>query len=318
MSIVSALAGSGHIRRSFLGRGASGSLAVALALLGAGCNGSFDASSGDGAPRIVAAENVWGGLAAELAGTRADVASVVSSPAADPHDYEPSAADARALAGAQMAIVSGIGYDPWASRLLAANPVAGRIVLDVGDLLGLEAGANPHRWYSPRDVQLVVGAIVRDYAKLDPRSAEYFTRRRRLLEQGLRGYRHLLASIRKSYRNVPVGASESIAEPLAQALGLRLLTPRSFLDAVSEGSEPTAADRTTIDRQIARRQIAVWLYNRQNATPDVTRITEEARRRGIPVVPITETLSPASSTFESWQSRQLRSLSAALAKGTGR
>ena len=48
-----------------------------------------------------------------------------------------------------MAIVNGIGYDTWASKLLAANPSSGRVVLDVGGLLGLKEGDNPHQWYSP-------------------------------------------------------------------------------------------------------------------------------------------------------------------------
>jgi zinc/manganese transport system substrate-binding protein len=318
MSIVSVLQEVRQILRTSAARAAVGGFAAALALLSAGCNKTFEASSEDGAFRVVAAATVWGSLAAQLAGGKADVVSIVSSPEADPHEYEPTAADARALAGAQMVIVDGIGYDPWASKLLAANPVAGRNVLDVGHLVGVEAGANPHRWYSPGDVQRVIAAVARDYARLDPKDAAYFARRRTILEQRLRGYRRLLASIRRSYRGTPVGASESIVEPLAHVLGLRVLTPRSFLDAVSEGAEPTSSDRTTIDRQLARREIAVWIYNRQNATPDVERLTETARSHGVPIVPITETLSPADATFQGWQSRQLRELSAALAKAADR
>src|SRR5439155_1003897 len=82
-----------------------------------------------------------------------------TSPATDPHDYEPTAADARTLAGAQIAIVNGIGYDPWAPKLIAANPVQGRIVLTVGDVVGIKPGGNPHRWYLPGDVQKVIGEI---------------------------------------------------------------------------------------------------------------------------------------------------------------
>src|SRR5438128_484540 len=91
--------------------------------------------------------------AAEIVGVlRVQVTSVITNPATDPHDYEPTALDARTFAGAQMAIVNGVGYDPWASKLIAANPVKGRAVLTVGDLVGLKAGGNPHRWYSPANV----------------------------------------------------------------------------------------------------------------------------------------------------------------------
>ena len=296
-------------------------LVMTFALAGAGCGGSGGSAgaAADGRLQVVAAENVWGDIAAQLAGSKAQVASVVASQAADPHDYEPTAGDARAVAGAQMVIVNGIGYDPWASKLIAANPVRGRVVLDVGDLLEIGPGGNPHRWYSPTDVQRVIGAIARDYGKLDPKDAGYFARRKTDLEtHGLARYKRSLTSIEQKYRGVPVGASESIFQPLAKALGLNLLTPYSFQKAISEGTEPTAADRTTIDRQIARREIEVWVYNRQNSTPDVERITEAVRKRGIPVTTITETLVPVSASFQDWQTRQLDELAAALARATGR
>jgi zinc/manganese transport system substrate-binding protein len=265
---------------------------------------------------VVAAENFWGSLATQLGGNRVQVTSVITNPATDPHDYEPSAVDARTFAGAQMAIVNGVGYDPWASKLIAANPVKGRAVLTVGDVVGVKAGGNPHRWYSPANVQQVIAAIVRDYSKLDPKDAAYFQRRKSQLETtGLAEYKHVIATIKRRFGGTPVGASESIFAPLAQALGLRLVTPPSFLKAISEGAEPTAADKTTIDRQIAKKQIKVWIFNSQNSTPDVARLTEEARKRGIPVTTITETLTPASATFQQWQVRQLKALVLALAKG---
>ena len=55
---------------------------------------------------------------------QASVQSIIVNPAQDPHSYEPTADDARTLATAQLAIVNGVGYDPWAPKLLAANPDA--------------------------------------------------------------------------------------------------------------------------------------------------------------------------------------------------
>jgi zinc/manganese transport system substrate-binding protein len=294
-------------------------LAAAAAVLGgvaaAALGGGRDPGASGPIP-VVAAENFWGSIASQLGGDRVHVTSVITDPATDPHDYEPNALDARTFAGAQLAIVNGVGYDPWASKLIAANPVRGRVVLDVGDLVGVQPGGNPHRWYSPSNVREVVAAIARDYAALDPKDAAYFRSRRSLFEsKALAQYTALIATIRRRYHGVPVGASESIFAPLAQALGLRLLTPASFLNAISEGTEPTAADKATIDRQIARKEIRVWIFNSQNSTPDVARLTEAARKRGIPVTTITETLTPASSTFQAWQVRQLRALEAALAQG---
>jgi zinc/manganese transport system substrate-binding protein len=269
--------------------------------------------------QVVAAENFWGSIAAQLGGDRAHVTSVITSPATDPHDYEPTAADARTLAGAKLVIVNGIGYDPWADKLLAANPVKGRIELKVGDLVGVKAGGNPHRWYSPGDVQKMIAATVRDFKQLDPKHAAYFKQQESRFEtHGLAQYKGLIATIKRKYHGVKVGASESIFALMAPSLGLDLVTPPSFLKAISEGTEPTAADKTTVDRQVAKKEIKVWVFNSQNSTPDVQRITDAARKQGIPVTTITETLVPASASFQQWQSRQLQALAAALAKATGR
>jgi zinc/manganese transport system substrate-binding protein len=298
-------------------RAALASILLLTALAVAACGSS--ATAGGGKLQVVAAENFWGSLAAQLGGDRVHVTSIVHSPATDPHDYEPTAADARTMAEAKIAIVNGIGYDPWAPKLLDANPVGGRELLTVGDLVGIKAGGNPHRWYSPANVQQVIDAIVAGYKKVDPGDAAYFDAQRAKLEtQGLAKYKGLIAAIRAKYAGVPVGASESILTPLAEGLGLRLLTPVGFLNAISEGTEPTAADKSAADRQIRSRQIKLWVFNSQNSTPDVQRLTDEARAAGIPVATVTETLTPATASFQEWQSRQLRAIEQALATATGR
>jgi zinc/manganese transport system substrate-binding protein len=297
-----------------------GSLLAAPALVAAciGLSAAGAATTGNSL-QVVAAENFWGSVAAQLGGDRVHVTSVITSPATDPHTYEPTAADARAMAGARLVIMNGIGYDPWAAKLNAASSGDGRAVLTVGDLVGVKPGGNPHRWYSPADVQKVIDRIAREYSTLDPKDAAYFARQKTRFEtRALASYKRLIATIKRKYHGVPVGASESIFAPLAQALGLKLVTPPSFLKAISEGTDPAASDKTTIDRQIARRQIKVWVFNSQNSTPDVARVTDAARKKGIPVTTITETLTPVTATFQAWQSRQLEALAAALAKATGR
>jgi zinc/manganese transport system substrate-binding protein len=263
--------------------------------------------------RVVAAESSWGSIAAQLGGDRVDVTSIVDNPAVDPHDYEPTAADARAVATARLLVVNGAGYDPWAAKLASANPLGSRLELTVGDLVGVNAGGNPHLWYSPNDVHAVIRRIVAAYVRLDPGGAGYYRRRGTLfVSQRLASYTRLANHIARLHRGAPVGASESIFAPLATSLGLHLVTPSGFLSAVSEGAEPTAADTATAERQIDRREIAVWVVNSQNSTPEVARLTTAARDHGIPVISITETPTPAGVTFQSWQARQLQALASAL------
>jgi len=90
------------------------------------------------------------------------------------------------------------------------------------------------------------------------------------------------------------------------------------LKAISEGTDPSAADKTTIDSQISGKQIKVYVFNSQNSTPDVAAQVTAAKKAAIPVSAVTETLSPAGTSFQDWQSAQLQSLEAALAQATGK
>jgi len=301
------------MRAGLIGAG----LAVALATSLTAC-GSSTSSRGPGV-RVVAAENFWGSIAGQLAGGKASVQSIVVDPNQDPHDYEPTPADARAFATAQLAIVNGIGYDGWASRVLAADPASGRTVLNVGELLGLAEGENPHRWYDPANVEAVANAIGAALGRADPRDAAAFARRRRVFEsRGLAAYRRLIAQIRARYAGVAVGASESIFALQAPALGLRLITPPRFMKAIGEGADVSAADTATVERQISEHRIKVWVYNAQNATPAIQRLNALARAERIPVATVTETLTPATASFQQWQAGQLERLRRALAQATGR
>ncbi|MDT0453393.1 metal ABC transporter solute-binding protein, Zn/Mn family [Streptomyces hesseae] len=289
---------------------------------GSKASGGASDSSGHGsgkAIQVVAAENFWGSIAAQLGGDHVHVTSIIANPDADPHDYEPTAADARAVAGAQYAIVNGVGYDTWADKLLAANPGSGRAELKVGDLVGVKPGGNPHRWYAPADVHKVIDKITEDFKKADPADAAYFDQRKKDFEaKDLAAYDKLISDIKGRYQGTPIGASESIVTPLAEGLGLKMLTPETFLGAMSEGTDPTAKDKAVIDDQIKNKQIKIYVYNSQNSTPDVQAQVKEAKDAGIPVATVTETLAPADATFQQWQTSQLQGIEQALAKATGR
>jgi len=108
---------------------------VALVLL-SGCGLSAQTGSASGKVPVVAVENFWGSIAAQVGGEHAAVTSIIANPDTDPHDYDPTPQDARTIAQAKYVIVNGVGYDAWAAKLLDANPAPARIVLTVGDLVG--------------------------------------------------------------------------------------------------------------------------------------------------------------------------------------
>jgi len=300
---------------------AAGTAVVAVAAC-ATSSADHEAAGAPGGGKVIevaASTNAWGSILAQLGGTRVHATSIISNPDTDPHDYEPTPVDGRTIAGAQLFVENGIGYDTWAAKAIAASPDSGRIVIDIGDLVGVSEGGNPHRWYSPSDVEKVADEITADLKKADPAGATYFDSRRQAFENtGLARYHQLITDIKTKYAGTPVGASESIFAPLAEALGLDLITPASFLKATSEGTDPSAADKATIDHQISTKTIKVYVFNSQNSTPDIAAQVSAAKKVGIPVSTVTETLSPAGASFQDWQSVQLQALQTALRAGTGR
>jgi zinc/manganese transport system substrate-binding protein len=267
---------------------------------------------------VAASINAWGSILGQLGGSHVHETSIITNPDTDPHDYEPTPADGRTVAGAALFVENGIGYDPWAAQSVAANPDPNRVVLNVGQLVGVPDGGNPHRWYSPPDVEKVADAITAALKKADPADSGYFDQRRQAFETtGLARYHQLIADIRARYAGTPVGASESIFAPLSDALGLNLVTPPSFLKDISEGTDPSAADKAAIDAQIAGKRLKVYVFNSQNSTPDVSAQVDAAKKAGIPVATVTETLSPAGASFQDWQSAQLQQLEDALRQASG-
>lgn len=272
---------------------------------------------------VVAAENMWGSVAASLGGAKVQVVSLITNPNADPHSYEPTASDARAVAMGNLDIANGVGYDPWMSRLIAADGVTSaniqgrqrQLSMDLGAVVGEAPGDNPHLWYNPADVTEIAAAITRQYQRLDPGDSSYFQARlTTFLQRSLAPYHALIAEIRSHYAHVKVGASESIFAQMAPALGVDLITPPSFLRAISEGTDPTVADLSTIERQISDHEIQVYVLNTQNETPDVTAQVRMAQAEHLPIVAITETLAPATASFVTWQTSELRALADALAQ----
>jgi zinc/manganese transport system substrate-binding protein len=282
-----------------------------LALAASACGGSTPTAQ-TGPIKVVAGQNFWGSIATQLGGSKASVQSVVTNPNADPHEYESNTNDARAVADAGFVILNGAGYDDWANKLLSANPSSHRTVLVAADLLGKKAGDNPHFWYNPDYVTRMADKMTADYKSIDPADSAYFDQQRAAFATALTPYVQRLAEIKAKFSGVAVAATESIFEYMATALGLNLISPPEFMQAVAEGNDPPASAVITFQDQITTKQAKVLVYNVQTATAVTTNIRHLAALADIPVVGVSETLQPESATFQDWQLSQLLALQNAL------
>jgi zinc/manganese transport system substrate-binding protein len=272
---------------------------------------SAPGSAHSGGINVVAGENFWGSVASQLGGSKVNVQSVVTDPNTDPHEYESSTKDARAFADADLVILNGAGYDDWGKKLLAANSSSHRQVIDVAELLGRKVGDNPHFWYQPDYVVRVADAITATYRSIDAAGSSYFDQRRSDFASALKPYEAKVASIKQRFSRTPIGATESIFGYMASALGLNLISPPEFMNAIAEGNDPPASAVAAFHDQIAANQIKVLVYNKQTSTAVTTNLRQLASSHHIPSVGVSETM-PASSTFQDWQLAQLQGLEAAL------
>lgn len=280
---------------------------------GSGAAGPSAASSCPVEPlKVVVTTNVWGSVVDQLAGACALVTTVIDNPTADPHEFEPTAQTSRTFAAADIAVVNGLGYDTWADKIVTSLGGDAPTVVNLGRVVGLQPGDNPHIWYSPDYVQQSAGAVTDEFKRQLAAAGSAFDDTARAFEASLAPYRDLVQRIRSSYGGTSVGATESVFSYMAAATGLVITTPPGLLAAVAEHSDPAAKDVKVALTQLTDGTDRVLIYNVQVEGSLPERMREAAQSRKVPVVDITETLVPAKATFQEWQVRQLESLVGAL------
>jgi zinc/manganese transport system substrate-binding protein len=286
-------------------------IVLGATLLLASCGGS---TAANGKLNVVAAENVYGNIAAQIGGPHVSVTSILTSPTADPHLFEPGTSSGLAVAGAKVVLQNGLGYDAFMTRLENAAPSKNRDVVTMAEVLGVRGkAANPHLWYDVPRLDRIATATAAAFAQADPAHAAAYRRGLHRFERSLGPLRHEVATIRTRFHGAPVAYTEPVPGYLISAAGLRNLAPDSFTRLIEEGAEPSASAVSTMSALVSDHRIRVLLYNSQAVSPITAQLRAAAHKAGIPVVPVTETLPPQL-TFQQWQLDQARALAAALAR----
>jgi len=134
--------------------------------------------------RAVASFSILGDLVRQVGGEHVAV-DVLVGPGADAHVFQPTPAQARQVAQAQVMFSNGLGFEGWMSRLLKTAGYKGRQVVVSQSIAPLkEAGhaghshghgeADPHAWQNPRNVMTYVDNIAKGLCEADaPRCDAY-------------------------------------------------------------------------------------------------------------------------------------------------
>ncbi|GIL39018.1 metal ABC transporter solute-binding protein, Zn/Mn family [Roseiterribacter gracilis] len=274
------------------------------------------ASMAQAAPlKLVASFTVLADLAREVGGEDVEVTSLVG-PDSDAHGFEPSPSDARLLAAADLFVVNGLGFDPWAEKLAKSARFPGTLVT-ASDGVTVRMAADrpdPHAFQSVANARLYARNIANAVVAKLPARADAVRARAAAYDARLAA---LDADIRSTIETVPADRRVLITNHDAfgyfgAAYGLTLLA----VQGLSTESEPSAKAVANLIREIrSRKARAVFLENmtNQNLMQRVARETGAAIGGALYADALSKPGGPATSYVEMMR-YNARTVAAALVK----
>ncbi len=287
-------------------------LATTLAAASAGCSRTV---KGRGVSAI-GLESQYANVITQIAGPYVSVSAIETNPNTDPHEYEASPSIAREIASADLIVVNGLGYDSWVDKIIAAAPSPRRKVLEVRRVLGLPKDtANPHLWYDPKTMAPVARAIAAALSAIEPSRSAYFTAEERNFEASLVPWRRTLADFARKHPKTPVAVTEPVANGMLEAAGCDILTPPGLQLAIMNGNDPSPQDVATEEALLSGRRVRVLVYNRQVTDPLTESFLDLARKSGIPVVGVYETMPAPGYDYQTWMQAETEAVIRAVTRG---
>jgi len=272
---------------------------------------SFEVSHGSefAVVAAVGAENEYANVISQVGGRYLKVMAILSNPNTDPHSFEASPSVADDIASAQLVVQNGVGYDTFMNSIEAASPNPKRRIIDVQKTLGLpDSTPNPHLWYDPGTMPAVAEVISRDLSALDPAHASYFRANLVRFDRSLNPWLQAIASFKASHPGTPVATTEPVADYMLEAVGARNETPWALQADIMNGVDPAPQDITTEDDLFTGHKIKVFLYNEQVTDSITQSFLELAKKNGIPVVGVYETMPVPGYDYQTWMLAEVRAL----------
>jgi zinc/manganese transport system substrate-binding protein len=133
-----------------------------------------------GLPVVMATETFLGDIARNIAGSRITVETLLPV-TVDPHEYQPKPQDVTRLAGAQVLIVNGLGYETWLQKTLDSLGGQRQVITATNgiapapDPTGVHPQGDPHMWMNPLDTINYVTQIRDGLILADPAGKDIYT-----------------------------------------------------------------------------------------------------------------------------------------------
>jgi zinc/manganese transport system substrate-binding protein len=290
-------------------------LVLVAAVAVAGCGGSADGAGSDGKISAVGAENEYADVIEQIGGEYVDVSAVLSDPNTDPHSFEASVSIARQVAGADVVVQNGLGYDSYMGKIESASSSDSRDVIDVQELLGLpDSTPNPHLWYKPETMPAVAKQLVADFSEIQPEHKAYFAANLRKFEASLRPWLDGLKEFATKFPGAAVATTEPVADYMLEAAGIENLTPFTMQADVMNDADPAPQAVALQESFFTDGEADAFVYNQQVTDSITEKFLGTAAANDVPVVGVYETM-PTGYTYQRWMEAELKALEEAVAHG---
>ncbi len=218
---------------------------------------------------VVASFSILGDLGRAVGGDRVSVTTLVG-PDEDAHVFEPKPADAKNLLQSKLLVSNGLGFEPWAQKLVKSAGYKGQAVVasqgvKARTMLGEKGGkeTDPHAWQDPTNVVLYVRNIAAALARLDPAGAATYKDNSEAYVKELQALdtwaKEQLSAVPAAKRKVIT--SHDAFGYFGAHYQVSFLAPQG----ISTDAEPSAKEVAQLIRQIQREKIrAVFFENMSN------------------------------------------------------
>ena len=199
--------------------------------------------------KIVASFSILGDMVQNVIGDHADLTTIVG-PDADAHVYQPSVADARAVADADVIFVNGMGFETWSDTLIAESGTRASIhAATIGITpVEVEGEIDPHAWNSLLNGIVYVNNIAAVLSAKMPAHADAIEQNRAAYVEQLRA---LDASTKETLATLPLEKRTVVTAHdafgyLAHAYDMTFLAPIG----VDTEAEPSAKELAILIEQL--------------------------------------------------------------------
>ncbi|MBO6511480.1 MAG: zinc ABC transporter substrate-binding protein [Roseibium sp.] len=224
--------------------------------------------------KVVASFSILGDMVQQVVGDHATVTTIVG-PDADAHVYQPSVADARAVAGSDVIFVNGLGFETWSDTLISESGTKATVHVATEGIepVKVEGEVDPHAWNSLPNGMIYVRNIADTMSKAMPEHADAFAANAEAyiakLEALDKETREKLAALPENRRTV-VTAHDAFGY-LADAYGLTFLAPVG----IDTEAEPSARDLATLIKQLKEQEVAALFVENITSPALVQQISDE-------------------------------------------